>query len=311
MSRLKAEKLLEKMLVMVPWVMNHEQGPTVEEVCEQFSMSESELVSSLELLFVCGVYPFTPDALIEADIVDGRVWIRSAEAFERPPFFRPEEALALVAAASASLALPGNQDNTELQSALAKLTEVLGMGEDDAVEVSLTPTSAKLLDQLRNSIKNSLVVELDYYSNGRDEWSHRRVQPLQVFNREGHWYLQARSDESAGNRTFRVDRMRNVEPTDEGFDPPTELAAPTIYTPRPEDPTIVLELDSRAHWVAEQYPTHDVKELGEGRLRVTLPVSERVWAQRLLLRLGSHARVVEGDIDPTSSAMRILSRYGQ
>jgi hypothetical protein len=45
-------------------------------------------------------------------------------------------------------------------------------------------------------------------------------------------------------------------------------------------------------------------------VRVRLAVSERAWLERLLLRLGSAARVVEGDPSVgRDAACRLLRRY--
>lgn len=309
MSRSGVDKQLERLLVLVPWVMAHDQGPTVEEVCSRFDITESELASNLELLFMCGLYPFTPDTLIEADIVDGRVWIRSADSFTRPPFFRPEEALALVAAASAALALPGNEDNPALKSALAKLTGVLGIGDDDIVAVSLSSAQPELLATLRKAIENRNPIELDYYSHGRDAWSHRRLHPLHVFNRAGQWYLQAVSVNTDDIRSFRLDRMRDAKTVAESFEPPAHIPPASTFEARPDDPEVVLDLDAEARWVSEQYPVLEASPLENGGLRVRIAVSERLWAERLLLRLGNHAKVVAGDLDPKESALRILRRY--
>ena len=307
MTRTSVDKQLERLLVLVPWVMAHDQGPTVEEVCDRFDISETELAANLELLFMCGLYPFTPDTLIEADIVDGRVWIRSADSFTRPPFFRPEEALALIAAASAALALPGNEENAALKSALAKLSGVLGIGDDEAVAVSLSTTQPELLDTLRIAIERRNPIELDYYSHGRDTWTHRRLHPLHVFNRSGQWYLQAVSADDI--RSFRLDRMRDVTTIAETFEPPAHIPPASTYEPRPGDPELVLDLDPQARWVSEQYPILETEPIANGGLRVKIAVSERLWAERLLLRLGNHARVVSGEIDPYVSARRILRRY--
>jgi hypothetical protein len=64
--------------------------------------------------------------------------------------------------------------------------------------------------------------------------------------------------------------------------------------------------------VREQYPNEGTKELGGGRLRVRLRISEQAWLERLLLRLGPLARVVEGDagVGP-AAARRLLARYGE
>ena len=67
MTRPSSAQRLARLLAVVPWVVAHD-GPTVSEVCERFRISERELIADLNLLFMCGVYPYTPDALIEVDL---------------------------------------------------------------------------------------------------------------------------------------------------------------------------------------------------------------------------------------------------
>ena len=65
-----------------------------------------------------------------------------------------------------------------------------------------------------------------------------------------------------------------------------------------------------AAWVRDQYPNEGVKTLRNGRLRVSLRVSEQAWLDRLLLRLGTNARLVQGDTEAVDkAARRILARY--
>jgi proteasome accessory factor C len=307
-SRPAAEQHLQRLLVMVPWIVAQD-GPTVDEVCTRFEIRERDLVADLELLFMCGLYPFTPDTLIEADVVDGRVWIRYADSFERPPTFTAEEAVSLVAAASAVLDLPELVDDPALASALHKLSVALGIDEDELVDVELASASDATVNIVRSATERHRRIEVDYYSYGRDQWSRRVLEPLHVFNQQSQWYLQAVSVEVGERRTFRIDRMRNVTALDETFEVPTELDAPTNYTARPEDPTITLDLDESSRWVAEQYPVEDLQARARGVTRVTLKVSEPRWAERLLLELGPRAKVVQGQIDPSNSARRILRRY--
>lgn len=308
MSRPSADARLQRLLVMVPWVMQHD-GPTVEEVCERFAVDERTLAADLEMLFLCGLYPFTPDTLIEADIVDGRVYIRSADAFDRPPTFTPEEGISLLAAASTVAKLPGNEGNAPLHSALAKLTSVMGL-DDASVDVDLTAPSSTALDAVRRAIDEQRAIEVDYYSWGRDALSRRCLEPHRVFNTEGQWYVFARARGEVALKTFRVDRMHDVVVTDDRFVPADEVPGPTSFSPHGSDPVVVLELDPSAAWVATTYPTEAVEERPEGHLLVTLRVSEPIWLERLLLRVGRHARVVEGGASATEAARRVLLRYG-
>src|SRR5262249_58769084 len=57
-----AEDRLRRILALVPWVAAHD-GPTLVEVGERFGLKEDELIADLDLLFMCGLHPYTPDML--------------------------------------------------------------------------------------------------------------------------------------------------------------------------------------------------------------------------------------------------------
>ena len=311
-GRAPAQDRLGRLLAIVPWVAAHD-GPTVEEVCARFGVSERDLLADLDLLFLCGVHPFTPDTLIEVDVADGRVWIRFAEWFRRPLRLTPPEALALVAAGSTLLAMPGGDPDGALAGALAKLGAVLGLDGDEAVEVDLAPVAAETLGEARAAVASRRKVDIDYYSYGRDRSSRRVVQPWRVFNAAGEWYLSGWCEQAAGERLFRVDRIRSLRVLDDGFDPPVAEPGPTaLFHPGPGTGAVVLDLAPGARWIAEQYPNEGVEGRPEGGVRVRLPVAERAWLERLLLRAGADATVVEGDprVGP-EAARRLLRRYGR
>lgn len=308
MSRPSAEARLQRLIVMVPWIIR-EDGPLVEEVCARFAVNETDLAADLEMLFLCGLYPFTPDTLIEADIVGGRVWIRSADQFQAPPRFTAQEAVALLAAGSAALALPGNEQNDVLRSAIQKLARALGIENEPIVDVDLAPATLPALEKTRSAIDSHVLLAFDYYSYGRDAWGRRVVQPLRLFNADGQWYLAALDVGAVETRNFRVDRMTNVIVQSESFVPPVVLPEAKTYRPRQGDPTVTLELDAEAAWVVDQYPTEMVNYHESGAIMVTLRISERAWLERLLLRLAKHARVKDGDDVGADAALRILARY--
>jgi proteasome accessory factor C len=310
MTRAPAKDRLGRLLAVVPWVASHD-GPTVEEVCDRFGVAEDELLADLDLLFLCGVHPFTPDTLIEVDVADGRVWIRFADWFRRPLRLTPPEGLALISAGSTLLSMPGGDLDGALATALAKLETVLGVATDDAVEVELGAVSPSVLDAVRQATAAATKVHLDYYSFGRDERSQRVVQPWRVFAAAGQWYLTGWCEQAAGERLFRLDRVRRATVLDEGFERPEPADGPTqLFHPDPAAPVVVLDLDTDANWVAEQYPNEGVEPRADGRLRVRLRVGERAWLERLLLRAGPAATVVEGDAGTAAAAARrILEVY--
>ncbi len=306
---MRADERLQRLLALVPWVAAHD-GPAVTEVCSRFGCTEAELVSDLELLFLCGLHPYTPDTLIDVDLAEGRVWIRYADYFSRPLRLTPGEGLALVAAGTSLLAAPGAQHDSPLARGLAKLAAALGVDAEESVDVSLGPAPPETLRALSDAVVGYRQVELEYYAFGRDEWTKRVVDPYKVFSARGQWYLSAYCHAVDDERLFRVDRVRTAVVLDGHFEAPTDEPELTVYRARPGDPRVILELAPSARWVVEQYPTEAVTEVGDGRLRVTLAVSERAWLERLLLRLGPAAQVVTGDAQVAEgAARRLLGRY--
>lgn len=293
---------------MIPWVAAND-GPTVEEVTTRFGISDKELAGDLELLYMCGLWPYTPDMLIEADIADGRVWIRYAEYFSRPLRLTPAEGLALIASGAALLAIPGVDAEGPLARGLAKLAGVMGVDPGEAVEVELAPAPTEVLDAMRRARDDQRQVEIDYYAYGRDARSRRVIEPWDVFSQAGQWYVRGHCHQAGGERLFRLDRVRDASVLPDGFKASVRPGRRGNFDARATDPLVVLDLDPSASWVTEQYPNEGVSH-PRGRLRVRLRVSEPAWLGRLLLRLGPAARVVSGDADVAATARRILERYG-
>ena len=143
---------------------------------------------------------------------------------------------------------------------------------------SVTPGDGRRAARLRRRR-----LSISYYSYGRDFSTDRVVDPLRLVSREGRWYLLAHCLTAEGERLFRVDRIRAAE----------VLATPAEAHPGPDDVvpgphggerTVELVTGSDARWVADTYPTDEVEELADGRLRIVLPANT-TWLERLLLRL--------------------------
>jgi proteasome accessory factor C len=312
MGRTSAGDRLRRMLSIVPWVASQD-GPPIDEVCRRFAVSRKELLADLDVLPYVGLYPYTPDQLVEVTITDDRVWITYADVFRRPLRLTPEQALALLAAGEAASSVPGAQSDGPLARGLAKLQAVLDVGPSEVLDVEIGAAPPGVLDTLREAVRSQRALQLDYYSHGRDIHTDRIVEPQRLFVDEGQWYLRAWCRRAEGARVFRVDRIRSARVLDETFEPVVGDGSDAIFSPGAEQPRVTLELAPAARWVIEQYPVEQVDELAEGRLRVRLVVTAPAWFARLLLRLGPDAVVVEGPADLAASgaaaARRMLERY--
>ncbi len=309
MSRLTAGERAERLLAIVPWVAARD-GVPIDEICERFDITRTRLISDLEHLWFVGTPPYTPADLIEVDIDDDRVWIRYAEAFRRPPRLTPEQGLALVAAAQSLQAVPGADPDGPLARGLAKLASALGV--DGRVEVDLGSVPAELLDVLRRAVAHGEVLELDYYSHNRDARGRRVVEPHRLFVDLGAWYLVATCRSAGGVRTFRVDRIHEAVPTGEHTStvPPDDLPSDAFRVGGTGGVRVVLDLAPSGRWILEHARCEVLDDRPDGTARVALIATGDAWLERLLLRLGPAATVIEGPPDlARTAASRILARY--
>ncbi len=305
MSR-TAERLA-RLLSMVPWVIEHPGAP-LDEVCERFGYRRDELVADLNLVFVCGLPGYGPGDLIDVYLDEREVTIEMADYFARPLRLEAGEALGLVAAGTMLMAT--GQASPALERAVDKLTSALGVTDELAIEVAAEP---ELVGVLRQAAEEHHPVEIVYTAVGDGSTTTRIVEPWLVFTTLGNWYVTGFCRLAGARRVFRVDRIRTATPLRERFEPPAEPPEPDVtYVASPEDAVAVIELDPPAYWVAEYYPV-EIVEQRDDLMRVRFFASDPSIIARLMLRLGTHGRIVEGDEAQAATddlRRRILARYG-
>ena len=277
---------LRRILSVVPFLANH-PGIATDEVCAHFGIDRRTLLDDLNLIWLCGLPPYSPNDLFEVDIDDDTVLLRGVDPLARPRGLRRLDAVRLLASGKAALALPGMDDAT-LRSAVVKLEAALG---EEAVEIDIEAGDDDRVLRLKGAVAERAVVRMTYWSYGRDVESERTVEPLDLFVADGHWYLEGFCRGAGANRTFRVDRIRDLEVLPEPFarrGPVRRLG----YTPGDDDLHAVIVLGPGARWAAEHYPLEARNDLGDGRTEVEIAAPSASFLVRLLLRLGEHAAVV-------------------
>lgn len=313
MSRPSATDRLGRILAIVPWIAEQD-APLISDVCERFGLTPAELLADLEVVPMVGIYPYTPDTLIELVIDDDRVRIEYGNFFERPLRLTKEEALVILAAAQASVETAGHDPDGPLARGLAKVATALGVDLEDDLEVVLAEPPGDEVPRLQDAVRDREALDLGYFSHARNEHTQRTVEPLRLFHASGAWYLDAHCRSSGEDRIFRVDRITSIAGTGEHFDRSPERTSTEAFVPDDALPRVTIEVDADGAWVGEQYPVEERRELEGGRLRFVLVVSATPWLERLLLRLGPHGRVVDGPPQLADAgvraAERLLARYG-
>lgn len=307
MARANFAGRLRRMLMMVPWLLDT-GGSTVEELAARFGVSEDDVVRDLNLVMCCGVPPYGAEHMISVMLDDdGSVLAWKGPFFTRPMRLTPTEGFAVLAAGRALLAVPGAASDA-LEGALAKLESALGSGSVD-VELDAPP----LLSVVRDAVEARSRLRVTYYSAWRDEMTEREIEPWLVFSQEGRWYVTALDAGSGQVRHFRVDRLESASASGDHFSPPVDVRPPAqVFSGGPDTTEVVVELPPSGRWVVETYSARSIDELDDGRLRVRLSVTGERWLERLLLRVGPEARVLEPPafvgVGP-AAARRLLARY--
>lgn len=287
------EDRFRRLLLLVPYVLRN-NGATVDEVSERFDITRTELVADLNLLFMCGLPGYGPGDLIEAYIDGDQVWIRMADYFARPMRLTPAEGLMLYAGGQALAAVSG--PDPALERAMEQLSKALTPGALERVSVGLE--APEELAVVKQALESKRRLHLVYQSQSKDEVTERDVDPWALLLSEGRWYLLGYCHKVEDERIFRVDRMRSVRRLEDAAQIPDDFDLSqydSVYFESENALTVTLDIAPRANWVCDYYPLLSQESLDDGWIRIRLKAGGVAWLERLLLRLGPEARIIEPD----------------
>ena len=251
--------------------------------------------------------------------------------YKLPPLvFTPEEATALFLGSELVKDIWGVSYHDAAVAAMAKLDNVLPDDLRHEVEHArrgLLATGwlrrdygpwAPILDELRRCVARRRQVRLVYRSFRQEETS-RILDPYALALQWGNWYLAGYCHLRDDLRTFRVDRIQEVEPTDETFEIPVNFSAREYMSrmagERPETYyRVAVRFDPEvAHIVRER--REDWQELSEhddGSVTLAFDASDLAWPCRWVLTYQDKARVLgppELAARVRQAAQAIVARY--
>ncbi|WP_347350096.1 WYL domain-containing protein [Intrasporangium sp.] len=298
-----ATQRLQRLLTMVPWLLQH-PGVPVAQAAAEFGVTTQQVEQDLSLLFVCGTPGGTHAELIDAQWEDGHIYLSNADDIAAPMRLTRDEAVTLTAglhALVASLVRPDVVERT-----LAKLRAASAALDGPALDLEIDDGSRHpAMGPVRTALGGHRRLHLTYWVPSRDEATERDVDPMRVLNLDGHWYLEGWCHRAQGVRMFRLDRVEaaTVLPVD---GTPPEGARPRdpgdeVFVPGDDDIVVVIEASPEAAWIGDYYPTESVQHRADGSALVTLRVADVALVRRLVLQLGGAARVVR----PVELAARI------
>jgi proteasome accessory factor C len=288
---------LPRLLALVPYLLQH-PGVQTAVAADLFGVTEEQLRRDLNLLWVCGLPGHGPGDLIDLEFEGDTITLFEPAGVTRPLRLAADEALALLVALRTLSETPGLADRDAVDRALAKIEEAAGTAGSPAqrVEVALEGEE-RVLPVVRDALERRRRVHLAYYVPGRDETTERDVDPMRLLLVDGRNYLEGWCRRVEAVRLFRLDRVVAISVLDLAAELPPAATERDIsqglFQPSEDDLLVVLALGPGAHWVADYYPCESVEDLGEGTVIARLRTPDTRWVERLALRLGASARVLE------------------
>jgi proteasome accessory factor C len=291
---------------MIPWLIARGRTP-LSMVASAFGISEKQAEADVNQAMMIAIPPYVGGCYVDVFLdEDGFVQAAPGRFLLRPPRLTPAQGFALLASAQGLLDYRPERGSGPLGTALEKLERVLG--DADVVDVDLQ--RPPLLDEVRDAARRGQQLQISYYSAWRDALGERVVDPQVVFQRHGRWYVQAWCHAADEERRFRIDRIQSASSTGESFEPADAQPPADVWEPGADAVKVVVDIPATERWVVEAYPVE--WEERDGMLRVTMHVLGTAWLERVLLKVGPQARVIEPASMLTvgsDAARRLLEAY--
>jgi proteasome accessory factor C len=294
-----AQDKLAFLLSLVPYLMDHDRV-TVADAATHFGVPPEQIRQAVRLIAVSGVpgetTQYQHDDLFDIDWdafeQDDEIAITHLVAIDESPRFSAREAAALIAGLQYLSGLPEQADRDVVGALMAKLAIGASAAPSQVAVASGDRDAA--LDTIRRSVATSRSLSFDYL-NARGERERRVVDPLRVESLDADWYVRAWDHGRAAVRTFRLDRMSELEVTDQPASPEArDVVLPeTLFQASPEDLTVELEVAEAALPLIDEWiGGSERRPVGGDRVRVTVRLAHYRTLTRFVSGLAGLVTVV-------------------
>jgi len=231
--------------------------------------------------------------------------------YKLPPLvFTPEEATALYLGTGLVSEMWGRLYQEAANGALAKLENVLpdeqrneiswarrslvATGMHRADPSALAPT----LETLRRATHEYRQADMRYESTTKSEATQRQIDPYALVHRSGWWYLVGYCHLREGLRTFRVDRIQNLELLHQSFPPPDDFDVHAyLESEFADQPVVHAKLrftGAGAHIATSNRSIWDsLTENPDGSVDVILSAPDTPWLASMAMSFGTLVTVLE------------------
>ncbi len=256
---------------------------TAPELAEHFEVSVRTIYRDIDILSSAGIPVYT------AQGKGGGIFIRENFVLNKSMLSEQEQKQILLSLQGLSIL-----DDENTGALLSKLGAIFQKQNVNWIEMDFSEWSKKNEDVfhgLQSAIFKNRIIEFTYYS-GKGQRESRHAEPLKLVFKSRDWYLYAFCHTRQDFRLFKLNRIKNLRVTEQGF----VRAAPDRvfdHVSRYTEETVALSLVLQKELVYRAYDEFDdVTELDDGSYsaNITLPDNEGLY--RFLLSFGDSIEVM-------------------
>lgn len=306
----------DNMLSMV-WMLRSGTKLTAAQIADSLEISVRTVYRYIDSLCASGV------PIVAESGHDGGV--RILESFkEMPLFFNSVEQKALLDAFKFAKGA-GYPYTEELESALKKVESRLQeeerydlfrhMGALDVIAPAHSPSVIPLLRDLEQAVNEERTIRIAYRKANADQIDRREIDPYGLAYDRNVWYAIGFCHRVQEVRTFRVDRISNVDPTESRFDKPEQFSASAYFREQSErereaaGPLTMIRVEGESdaihticgHWHLRHYLTERGDQ--EAVFLLDIPTMNK-YLPTYLLPFGTDIRIRE----PEELRLRLQER---
>jgi len=198
---------------LIPYILEN-PGVSIIKLAKQFSVTEKQIESDLQLVFMCGLPGYTPYELIDLIFGDGVVSIIDPQVLDKPRRFTKSE-LVVIALGLQLLGELSTSDSARLSKIKLLSNKITQLGGSNSIIFAPSSSKSPFVEVISKVITNKKSLTMQYQSLVKDEVSIRTVFPHNLYFMNGNLYLSAMDLAAKADRVFKVELIRTCEVGDE------------------------------------------------------------------------------------------------
>ncbi len=186
----------------------------------------------------------------------------------------------------------------DLTHVLSKMSNLFGTEQNNWIEVDFSDWSFSQKEKfnlIKTAILQKKVLKFDYYSSYGEKTT-RCAEPLQLWFKDKTWYLKAYCRRKSDVRIFKLNRIKDLNLTDETFNRNMDIKTQAIQYDLPQINTVEIKMEisgTQAYRVYDEFMEHQVEKKKNGSFLVTFSYPEDEWVYGYIMSFGSYGEVLE------------------